>query len=72
MEKFKEVLDQARKLEQSGQDLADQQARLLDPILIRIMREGNIAEAEHLVQQLPTGFHRTELRVWLTHQKEGS
>lgn len=42
----------------------------MDPVLVQILQEGNRAEAEYLIQQLPAGFHRTELQVWLAHQKE--
>jgi hypothetical protein len=70
MEKYQEVLAQVRQLERTIQDLIDRQDRLMDPVLVQILQEGNRAEAEYLIQQLPAGFHRTELQVWLAHQKE--
>lgn len=68
MEKFQEVLAEVRKLEEEIQKLAEKQDRLLDPILVQVMRDGNRAEAEYLIRQLPFGFHRTEMQVWLIWQ----
>lgn len=70
MEKFKEVLTRVRMLNQSSPDLVDQQSQLLDPVLKQVMQDQNFAEAEYLVGQLPSGFHRSELRVWFIRQKD--
>lgn len=44
---------------------------MLDPLCRKVMERGNVYEIETLINQLPTGFHRTELRTYLNMVKNG-
>lgn len=67
--KYKKRIEEARTLQVAMEALCDQQGRLLDPILDRA-ECMDITTLEELVNTLPPGFHRCEIRGILRRKKE--
>jgi hypothetical protein len=45
---------------------------ILDPLCREVMARGDVQEIEALLNQLPAGFHRTELRTYLNKVKDAN
>lgn len=61
----------ARQIEKEISQLQEVQDRLLNPICEKVTEFSKIEDVRVLISKLPSGFHRSELRVLLNFLNDG-
>jgi phage gp29-like protein len=66
-----ERIDIAAKYIEEAEALQRRAEDVLDPIVQKVM-EGTMGEMEEMLNRLPRGFHRAELRTYINMRKAGT
>lgn len=65
----KEKIAQAKLLQEAADKLNQEIDKLLGSIATDAMAKGDINYVEELINEMPDGFTRSELRTWLNKQR---